>query len=61
MSHTCLYWLTLYCNISWFNFAGDPIVMFINIYGGDLPKGKTCNFDKPLNKILPCKHQITDD
>ena len=32
--------------------AGAPIVMFINIYAGDSPIRKTCNFDKPLNHIL---------
>ena len=34
------------------NFAGAPIVMFINIYAGESPIRKTCNFDKPLNHIL---------
>ena len=33
-------------------FAGAPIVMFINIYAGESPIRKTCNFDKPLNHIL---------
>ena len=32
--------------------AGAPIVMFFNIYAGDSPIRKTCNFDKPLNHIL---------
>ena len=32
--------------------AGAPIVMFINIYAGDSPIRKTCNFDEPLNHIL---------
>ena len=32
--------------------AGAPIVMFINIYAGESPIRKTCNFDKPLNHIL---------
>ena len=33
-------------------FARAPIVIFINIYAGELPIRKTCNFDKPLNHIL---------
>ena len=33
-------------------FAGAPIVMFINIYAGESPIRKTCNFDKPLNHSL---------
>ena len=33
-------------------FAGAPIVMFVNIYAGELPIGKTCNFDKTLKHIL---------
>ena len=34
-------------------FAMTPIVMFINIYAGELPIiRKTCNFDKFLNDIL---------
>ena len=37
--------------------AGAPIDMFINIYAGDSPIRKTCNFDKPLNYIL----QVLDD
>ena len=32
--------------------AGAPNVMFINIYAGESPIRKTCNFDKPLNHIL---------
>ena len=32
--------------------AGAPIVMFINIYAGESPIRKSCNFDKPLNHIL---------
>ena len=32
--------------------AGAPIVMFINIYAGESPIRKPCNFDKPLNHIL---------
>ena len=40
-----------------FNYAGlqlarAPIVMFVNIYAGELPIRKTCNFDKPLNHIF---------
>ena len=34
------------------DFAGAPIVMFVNIYAGDSPIRKTCNFIKPLNYIL---------
>ena len=26
--------------------------MFVNIYAGELPTRKTCNFDKHLNHIL---------
>ena len=32
--------------------AGAPIVMFINIYAGESPIRKSCNFNKPLNHIL---------
>ena len=32
--------------------AGAPIVMFINIYAGESPIRKSCNFDKPLNHIF---------
>ena len=32
--------------------AGAQIVMFVNIYAGELPIRKTCNFDKPLNHVL---------
>ena len=32
--------------------AEAPIVMFVNIYAGDSPIRKTCNFMKPLNYIL---------
>ena len=32
--------------------AGAPIVMFINIYAGELAIRKTCNLDKPLYHIL---------
>ena len=35
--------------------AGAPIVMFVNIYSGELPIRKTNNFDKPLNHILKVK------
>ena len=42
--------------------AGAPIVMFINIYAGESPIRKTCNFDKPLNHILKvmdgCMHRF---
>ena len=56
-------------DMSYVLLARAPIVMFINIYAGELPIRKTCNFDKPLNHIfkvrmavctyLPCKHQNT--
>ena len=53
-------------------FAGAPTVMFVNVYAGELPIRKMCNFNKPLNNILkeidgcyayilPCKHQNTHD
>ena len=32
--------------------AGAPIGMLINIYAGELPIRKMCNFDKPRNNIL---------
>ena len=38
-------------DISYVLLAGAPIVMFVNIYAGELPIRKTCNFDKPLNHI----------
>ena len=34
--------------------AGAPIVMFINIYAGELAIRKTCNLDKPLYHIYRC-------
>ena len=47
-------------------------MMYINIYAGDLPTRKTCNFDTSINKILigldgciyiilPSKQLITTD
>ena len=40
-------------DMSYVLLAGAPIiVMFVNIYAGELPIRKTCNFDKPLNHIL---------
>ena len=39
-------------DMSYVLLPGAPIVMFVNIYAGELPIRKTCNFDKPLNHIL---------
>ena len=38
-------------DMSYVLLAGAPIVMFVNNYAGELPIRKTCNFDKPLNRI----------
>ena len=39
-------------DMSYVLLAGAPIMIFVNIYAGELPIRKTRNFDKPLNHIL---------
>ena len=39
-------------DMSYMLLAGAPIMMLVNIYAGELPIRKTCDFDKPLNHIL---------